>query len=97
VVLFIPLVVTFYVANTVVHHEVNVVESHENWYNSHPDEKFHFLLHWCGIYQLRTALVIRIFIVAAVRCKIKKPGHASLFSECTENNENSYFRCDFKV
>jgi hypothetical protein len=74
VVLFIPRVVTFYLADTIFHHDVNVVESHEKLYNSHHDEKFHFLLH-CGhgIYQLKIPLVMRSFMVAAVRCKIKKP------------------------
>jgi hypothetical protein len=42
VVLFVPLVVTFYVGDIILNHDVNVVEIHENWYNSHPDEKFHF-------------------------------------------------------
>jgi hypothetical protein len=73
VVLVVPLVVTFYLADIIFHHDVNIVESHDNWYNSHHDEKFHFCCTGRGIYQSKIPLVVRIFIVGAVRCKIKKP------------------------
>jgi uncharacterized membrane protein len=69
VVLLIPLVVTFYVAETIFNHGVIVVQIHTFWYNSHPDEKYHFGGTGCGIYRLRIPLVLRIFIVATVRRK----------------------------
>jgi hypothetical protein len=65
--------VTFYLADTIFHHDVNVVESHKNWYNSHHDEKFHFLLHWAWHLSVENTTRYTYFYGSCCTLQNKKP------------------------